>query len=87
MPKGIRSCSPRAAGLPPLPDPGRGPDGRLRLHRGRRDPHRRHSGLDYLSPLGYELIVISSRICRTTLLACPESCFKVVELPSRDYLL
>jgi transposase len=24
----------RAAGPPPLPDPGRGPDGRLRLHRG-----------------------------------------------------
>jgi putative transposase len=44
----------RTAGPPPVPDPGRGPDGGLRLHRGWYNPHRRHSGLDYDSPIRYE---------------------------------
>jgi putative transposase len=37
-----------------LHDPGRGAAGRGRVHRRRYNPHRRHSALDYVSPISYE---------------------------------
>jgi putative transposase len=50
----LRNPRVRAHRAGAVPEPGRGPSGRLRLDRGLVQPHRRHSTLGQMSPLNYE---------------------------------